>query len=97
VEPKLTLATFAPHEGSRFVVDGGELGEIELVLDRVRSLGEGSARDDAFALEFVGPAEPVLGQQILPLGHEVLGRVDMFVVPLGPGPDGAIRYEAIFS
>ena len=37
-----------------------------------------------FALEFKGPAQPVLPQRIYPLEHAAIGRHELFIVPIGP-------------
>jgi hypothetical protein len=31
------------------------------------------------------------------LDHELLGALDLFLVPIGPGADGQHRYEAVFA
>jgi hypothetical protein len=50
-----------------------------------------------FALLFLGPAgNRYLLQGTYPLQHDALGRLDLFVVPLGP-EGGRMRYEAIFN
>ena len=39
-----------------------------------------------------------LPQGIYPLEHEELGRLDIFIVPIGPDAEKAgMRYEAVFS
>jgi hypothetical protein len=43
-----------------------------------------------------GPLDHALPQQIWPLDHDELGRLDIFLVPLGPDGD-AMRYEAVFN
>jgi hypothetical protein len=39
--------------------------------------------------------EPV-PQQTVAMQHADMGGFELFVVPLGPGPDG-MRYEAVFT
>jgi hypothetical protein len=49
-----------------------------------------------FALVFRGPPEPVLPQATYAVDHDELGRLEIFLVPIGP--DGAgMRYEAVFA
>jgi len=94
-----TAELFAPHVGEPFAVraDGQPELSVELVLAEARRLrdagGEGRA---PFSLTFTGPPEPLLAQQIVPLEHAALGRVDLFLVPLARDAGGA-RYEAVFS
>jgi hypothetical protein len=38
----------------------------------------------------------LVGQQTFRLSHPELGEFDLFLVPLGPGPEG-MRYEAVIS
>lgn len=93
-----TAGLFRPHVGDPFPVGvEGEL-ELELVLAEVSVLGEAPAADGRapFSLTFSGPAEPLLAQQIVPLEHAALGRVELFLVPIGRDGDGA-RYEAVFT
>jgi hypothetical protein len=45
---------------------------------------------------FRGPAEVVLPQKIYPLEHEALGKLEIFLVPIGPDEAG-MCYEAVFS
>ncbi len=41
--------------------------------------------------------ETPLQQRIHALEHPQLGRLELFLVPVGPGPDGVPRYEAVFN
>ena len=52
-----------------------------------------------FRLIFHGEAHPVRPQGIVSLVHSSLGRLEIFVVPIGPDPGSpqAMRYEAIFT
>jgi hypothetical protein len=85
-----------------FAIDAGEAGMIELELTEARAYdpaaapaGESGARSP-FQLRFRGPAEPILAQQICPLDNATLGRLEIFLVPLGP-EDGGTTYEAVFN
>ena len=60
----------------------------------------------AFSLLWRGPREPLLAQGIYtlaaPAESEALGRLDLFLVPLGPdggsaGEDQGLLYEAVFT
>ena len=57
----------------------------------------GAPRAEPFTLLFDGPPGPHLPQGTFTFTHATLGDVTIFVVPLGPGPDGRHRYEAVFN
>lgn len=55
------------------------------------------AKREPFSLLFrAATRELQLPQQIHPLEHPQLGRLELFMVPLGPDATG-MRYEAIFA
>lgn len=56
---------------------------------------EGQTRTP-FSLVFWGPAEPLLPQGTHLLVHPELGRLDVFLVPIGPQSEG-MGYEAVFG
>ena len=95
----LDLAAFTPHldEPFRLCLDGGDALELVLVIAEPaggHGLPEGSR--ESFSLVFRGPAEPRLPQRIYPLEHPELGRLEIFITPVGPD-DAGMRYEAVFS
>ena len=85
-----------------FAIDAGDAGTIELELTDARTHDPAApAVDDSgirspFTIRLQGPAEPVLAQQIVPLHSDALGPLEIFVVPVGSGPDGT-TYEAVFA
>jgi hypothetical protein len=91
----LTAADFEPLLGDPFIVAGIEpVTRLEL-----RSVDEGRRAFDhrrSFSLVFVGPEAPTLSQGTWPLVHDAFGRIELFLVPIGPGPDRP-RYEAVFT
>lgn len=89
----VTHETFEPLVGDEFVLEGSDR---RLVLDAVTTHIEQPNARTPFSLEFVGPAEPVLAQQTLALEHPALGKLAVFVVPVGRNERGT-RYEAVFS
>lgn len=99
---KLTVDDFTPLVGETFVLDVVEGPRLEFTLTAssaappavTASYPEGLR--PPFSLTFRGPAEPILAQQICPLVHESLGRVDLFLVPRGASPDG-VDYEVSFG
>lgn len=96
----VTVETFAPLTGEPFALRADGAPELALELLEARSLPDAQrpAADgrQPFALIFGGPAEPLLAQQIVPLEHAALGRLELFLVPIARDADGA-RYEAVFS
>lgn len=99
----LELDTFSPHESTTFKVDLGNDESLDLDLIEVKSIklhDENRApevRQEPFRLTFRGgPKDAYLPQQVCKLTHDVLGDVEIFLVPLGPDSEG-MRYEAIFN
>ncbi len=99
----LTLEDFAAHLDEPFAVDlGTDFPGLEpLVLTLIKAvpietdqdLGE---RRAPFSLVFRGPGEPALAQRLYALDNETLGRLEIFLVPIGPVDEG-MRYEAVFN
>lgn len=56
---------------------------------------EGQVRQQ-FSLVFLGTVNPMLTQGTYRLSHPRLGELELFLVPLGPMPDG-MQYEAAFA
>jgi hypothetical protein len=96
---ELTADLFAPHEGTEFLVDAGGAGLVPLRLTSVtrHPVQPDAPRVEPFSLVFTGPAAPALEQQIHALAHPALGLLEIFIVPIGPGPEGPSRYEAVFN
>ncbi len=94
----LTYGDFFERVGEEFRVPADGAG-IAIVLveatDLTRPESPAPGRRP-FSLIFRGPRAPVLPQRTWPLEHPTLGRLEIFLVPIGP--DGAgMRYEAIFN
>ncbi len=49
-----------------------------------------------FSLEFHGPREPILPQQVYALKNKNSGRIEIFLVPVGQEADHTL-YEAVFN
>ena len=94
---ELTHEHFAKELSSAFLLQhGGVSVELELVeANALAPAGVGSRRTP-FSLIFHGPRQPMLPQKIYPLEHDRLGRLEIFLVPLGPQGE-SMRYEAIFT
>jgi hypothetical protein len=97
-----TLVQFAPCVGTPFTVRREGARDVRLVLAEARAARrspthpEGIGRPEPFSLVFSGPREPVLAQRIHRLEHAALGRIDLFIVPIGRDAV-ATRYEAVFG
>jgi hypothetical protein len=96
--PELALETFTPHVGSLFELQGEGGEPVPLELAKATPLGSGMPGGRApFRLLFLGPAGAgAAAQRTWPLAHAALGRLDIFLVPLGP-VQGRMQYEAIFA
>jgi hypothetical protein len=87
--------------GSRFIVAAvvddatDQVFEVDLRLHAVSDLVQvGSTQ--TWSLEFRGPQEWTFEQGMASLDHARFGRLDLFIVPLGPR-DGEMSYEAVFT
>lgn len=94
----LTVAFFNAHVGTAFTVADDAGGRLELRLTDATASGDQPSGDrrQPFAVHFLGPARPILSQQIRTLENDETGTLELFLVPLGPHGDG-IQYEAVFS
>ena len=97
---KLTSQDFERYLHDPFCIfsESSLLLEVELVS--VTELGEPPQEEDkrhAFSLVFRSPlGDSYLPQQIYTLEHQALGKMDLFLVPIGPDPVG-MCYEVIFN
>jgi hypothetical protein len=104
MDEPLTSELFAPHVGETFEVAPAEGDPFEAVLASCDETTYG-AREDwlksisrvPFSLVFHAPGGELLPQQTFTVRHQQLGEMAIFLVPLGPQPDGAMAYEAVFS
>jgi hypothetical protein len=87
-------STFEPLVGGEFV-SGDPEASFQLVDVTELQSQPHAPRTDPFVLTFVGA--PGLAQRMYALDHPNLGRLEIFLVPIGPGPDGRFRYEAVFN
>jgi hypothetical protein len=94
-----TEADFAANLNTVFRINADTPEPIELTLVEVIHRNTEANEEpgmERFSLMFTGPSRFLLEQQTIPLIHEVLGAIDLFLVPLGQEADG-IRYEAVFN
>jgi ribosomal protein S18 acetylase RimI-like enzyme len=93
----LDAADFEPLVHQPFTLRTPDGREVPLQLDEVNTrapMAPGARR--AFSLVFTSPGAGHEPQHIFRVEHATLGVLEMFLVPLGPGPRG-MRYEAVFS
>ena len=94
---KLTKETFLPRKGQTFKLSDEAAGEVDLRLAEVETNGlQGRADRQQFSLQFHGPREPLLSQQIYHLENAEMGALDLFLVPVHQDEEGAV-YEAVFT
>lgn len=99
---QLTHTDFEPYINQQFLIHYGADEPLEVELVQVSLLGREPTPEEghrqAFALLFCSSIkDKYLIQQIYDLEHEALGRLSLFLVPLGPDTDGQQQYEAIFT
>jgi uncharacterized protein DUF6916 len=99
---QLTQAVFEPLIGKIFRLQASAEKVLEVALVQADKLppyagrGAKALKREPFSLVFRGPKEFVLPQQLYALEQETLGRVEIFLVPIGPDEIGQ-RYEAVFN
>lgn len=93
-----TPETFTPHVGTAFRLTHPEIGET-FTLDQVTHLPvHADPARKPFSLIFNGGRSDVqFDQQIIPLTHDALGELRIFMVPIGRNENGTIRYQAVFT
>jgi hypothetical protein len=94
----VSLEKFSTLIGDRFAVHSNEAGELAVTLSEASALSDRPSPTGRipFSILFDGPPEPILPQRIYPLEHPLLGRLELFLVPLQP-ESGRARYQAIFT
>lgn len=96
----LSLDDFAPLLERQLSLTAPGVGVVPVQVSSTRSLGASplpGARRLPFAVVLTSEAPGSFPQQIVTLDHPELGPLELFVVPIGPSPDGRMRYEAIFT
>lgn len=101
---ELNITELSEHVGSSFRLSAEGLEPVDMKLAEVNSLSaddpnrDESIRSEPFALLFRSSSLDPLPQQIYKLEHDVLGSLDLFLVPVGPDKAGsAMCYEAVFN
>jgi hypothetical protein len=98
----LTLESMRPHLQSTFRVTGREETQAVLTLVEVRDLTtpatapRSADQRTPFSLLFLAPAEFRIPQGMVSLRHDLLGSMEIFVVPVATDENG-MYYEAVFN
>ncbi len=90
-----TKESFAEHLKTKFRIPLQASGAVELELVEVVSTLS-TPRQEQFSVYFRGPADIYLPQMTYHMEHDALGELDLFIVPVGRGPEG-FQYEAVFN
>ncbi len=90
-----SLESFAPHVESSFRVLAAPDQSVQITLVSAEDRGS-TPSHECFSLLFRGPVDSFLPQRIYAMEHEVLGQMDLFLVPVGQEARGFV-YEAIFN
>ena len=95
----LKLEDFQTCLGQTFTVTPEDTDSLELELIQVKPIGvfdsEAEARQ-SFSLLFSGPLEPMLPQRLYELQNVTLGKLQIFLVPVGPD-ESVMLYDATFN
>lgn len=92
----LNSAAFEPHLRTSFHLATGATDPIVLELIEVQDAS--LPQVEQFSLMFQGPKAPCLAQGIHELEHAALGKLALFLVPVGPDPARTgLCYQAIFN
>jgi hypothetical protein len=95
----LTVADFQPLIGQEFrIAYPGLIENLTLVAATPSSVPPPPGMRPGFSLRFEGhSSDRWLPQATHPVEHATWGRLDLFMVPLGPGANGRFVYEAVFA
>jgi hypothetical protein len=94
----LTEKEFAKHVGTNFHAKLDER-DVDLTLAEVKGYPQDPSDKremERFSLFFDGPLDSPLPQQSFQMQHDVMGEVEIFLVPIR-GDENGFRYEAVFN
>jgi hypothetical protein len=95
----LEQADFVRHLGTGFRLRRPEGGALDLTLVEASphpQLPHSPGRRRGFSLVFHSPSPVHLPQGVYGLHHDVMGSLELFLVPIGPR-EGGMCYEAVFN
>ena len=95
---ELTVDDFASQIGQVFRVLHPDYNPALVLTEVVAAAPAAAGLRQRFSLTFeTEPGPRYLTQAIHPLENSTLGRLELFLVPLGPAEHGRFRYEAVFT
>jgi hypothetical protein len=96
----LTAEHFADLIGCGFRVVLPEHAET-LTLERIEATRKSpnpAKFRNSFSLFFKGESKTAfINQNTVPMENDKLGRLDIFIVPIGRNDDGTFQYQAVFN
>lgn len=102
--PLPTGSEFEQHVGDTFCVALDNGTDIDLTLSKFTHLGGkpgsvgGGRPGGSFSLVFIIPGQSYLPQGMYTLDHTELGRLEIFLVPVGPDKKNQnMQHEAVFN
>ncbi|HEX3249731.1 MAG TPA: hypothetical protein VHS05_09910 [Pyrinomonadaceae bacterium] len=95
MEASLTHEEFNRNANTKFRVQTGDTGPVELELIEVSEL-KMYPRQEEFTLTFRGPLNSFLDQCVHSFTHDQIGEFELFIVPIKQDADG-FYYEAVFN
>lgn len=91
---RFVAASFQPYLDTAFRV-ATSAGDVDLRLAEVTDVRRG--RFDGFSLLFHGPGDQILPQGQYAFEHDVLGKFELFIVPVVGSDAERALYEAVFN
>ena len=92
----LTISDFSQHVGERLRIELDEARSVEVELTEARELLSGTEKRTPFSIVLRGPEDLALEQRIYSVHGEAFGKLDLFLVTVGPDKQGML-YEAVFT
>ena len=97
---KLQSSDFLPYLNQQFRVHLESDEALEAELIDVSELGSETTNEEGrrwpFSVVFRVVSDLVLSQKIYTIEHDTMGKLALFLVPIGPDKKG-MRYEAVFN
>lgn len=91
---QITQQDFNKHINTKFIMHPEEHGPVKLELIEV--CDKSNSQLDSFSLSFLAATHLVFPQSIFKLSHDVLGEMNLFLVPYNKDAKG-VYYHAVFS
>ncbi len=91
-----TREFFAQHISTNFSLASADGESVELELVEATDKTPADIEGEQFSLVFRGPPQPALTQRIYTLEHPDMGKLELFLVPVGLDESGRL-YEAFFN